>query len=181
MCHLQHSVFCSAIPAARSAKIRLELLLRVDLATGRGGGLRPPCRTQHAIAIEREQAGEETRPRCFRGRLEGVHLHVSFAHAQMIAVPCDGIADDLPVYSGIVTELRLRRARSREAEISLEISANVTSSKSTTLELGGVALALFASVLEFFFITFNVSAGRNVVTHEKQLSCRPVPGFGRGL
>jgi hypothetical protein len=48
------------------------------------------------------------------------------------------------------------------------------------LGLGGVALALFASVLEFFFITFNVSAARNIVTHEKQLSCRPVPGFGRG-
>lgn len=74
-----------------------------------------------------------------------------------------------------------RRARSREAEISLEISANVASSKSTALDLGGVALAFFASVLELFFITFNVSAARNVFTHEKQLSCRPVPGFGRGL
>jgi hypothetical protein len=75
---------------------------------------------------------------------------------------------------------RKERARSREAEISLEISANVASSKSTTLDLGGVTLALFASILELFFITFNVSAASNVVAQEKQLSCRPLPEFGTG-
>ena len=73
-----------------------------------------------------------------------------------------------------------RRARSREAEISLEISANVTSSKSRSLGLKGIALALFTRVLELFFITFNVSAARNVVTQGKQFSCRPLPAFGRG-
>lgn len=73
-----------------------------------------------------------------------------------------------------------RRARSREAEISLEISANVTSSKSRALGLEGIALALVTRVLELFFITFNVSAARNAVTPGRQLSCRPLPGFGRG-
>ena len=33
------------------------------------GGLHPPCRAQDAVAIEREQAGEEARPRRFRRRL----------------------------------------------------------------------------------------------------------------
>ena len=55
------------------------------------------------------------------------------------------------------------RARAREAEISLEISANVASSKSMTLGLRGTAFVLFAGVLEPLLITINVSMSAAVV------------------
>src|SRR6185437_11145342 len=53
---------------------RDELLLRVDLMSRRRGGLGPPCGTQHAIAVERQQAGEEAGPRRLRRGLEREHL-----------------------------------------------------------------------------------------------------------
>ena len=84
---------------------RDELLLRVDLAASGGRGLHPPCRAQHAIAIEREQAGEEAGPRCFGRRLEGEHLHMAVADLEVIAVPRDRTLDDLPVHASIAAEL----------------------------------------------------------------------------
>lgn|GEM_PF-3758865 len=46
----------------------------------------------------------------------------------------------------------------------LEIPANVASSKLATLGLGGVAFALFATVLEPLLITINVSTSDAVAT-----------------
>src|ERR1700721_2465015 len=43
----------------------------------------------------------------------------------MIAVPCNGIADDLPVYPGIVTELRLRSPLFKVEEIREELECAV--------------------------------------------------------
>ena len=86
-----------------------ELLLRVDLAARGGRGLRPPCRAQHAVAVERQQAGEEAGPRCLRRRLQRKHLDMALADSQMVAVPCNRALDDLPVYAGIAAELVLQR------------------------------------------------------------------------
>ncbi len=100
---------------------RDELLLGVDLAAGRGRGLQPPCRAQHAVAIERQQTGEEARPRCLRRRLQGEHLHVALADLQMVAVPCNRTLDDLPVYAGIAAKLVLRGPFFKIEEIAEEL------------------------------------------------------------
>ena len=82
-----------------------ELFLRVDLAASGGRGLGPPCRAKNAVAIEREQARKEAWPRRFGRRLEREHLHMAFAHAQMIAVPGNWVPDDLAVYAFVAAEL----------------------------------------------------------------------------
>ncbi len=106
-------------------KKRDELLLCVDLAAGRGGGLRPPCRAQHAIAVERQQAGEEAGPRCLRRRLQRKHLHVALADAQMVAVPCNRVLHDLPVYAGIAAELASLRPLFKVEEIAEKLEGAV--------------------------------------------------------
>ena len=82
-----------------------ELLLRVDLLASRAAGLHPPCRAQHAIAVERQQAGEQAGPGCFWCRLEREHLYMAFADCYVVAVPCDRTFHDLPVYAGVAAEL----------------------------------------------------------------------------
>src|SRR6185437_6583002 len=111
---------------------RDELLLRVDLAAGCGGGFGPPRRAEDAIAIEGQQAGEEAGPRCLRRGLEGIHLHVAFAHAEMIAVPCNRIADDLAVYARIVAELRLRSPLFEIEEVRKELECAALVEQSQT-------------------------------------------------
>ena len=65
----------------------------------------PPCRAQHAVAIERQQAGEEAGPRCLRRRLQREHLHMALADLHVVAVPCDWALDDLAVHAGVAAEL----------------------------------------------------------------------------
>jgi len=60
---------------------------------------------QDAIAIEREQPGEEARPRCFRCRLEREHLDMALTNLEVIAVPCDRTLHYLTVHAGITAEL----------------------------------------------------------------------------
>ena len=84
---------------------RDELFLRVDLALSRRTRFHAPRRAQNTIAVECQQAGEEAGPRRFRRRLQREHLHMAFAHLEVIAVPCDRAFHDLTVHARIAAEL----------------------------------------------------------------------------
>ena len=112
---------------------RDELLLRVDLAAGGGGGLHPPCRAQDTIAIEPQQTGEEAGPRSLRRGLQRKHLHMALADLEVIAMPRNRSLHDLPVHAGIAAKLVLFRPFFKVEQIAEELEGFVLAQKPQAL------------------------------------------------
>src|SRR5260370_849939 len=111
---------------------RDDFFLRVDLAVRRRGRLYSPGRADDTIAVERKQAREQAWPGRFRRRLQREHLHTPLAHLEVIAVPCNGALDDLPVHADIPAELVTLRPFLKVEKIAEELERFVFANEPQT-------------------------------------------------
>ena len=104
---------------------RDELLLGVDLLASRRCRLHTPCGAKNAVTVESEQGGELAGARRFGCRHQGEHLHMPFAHLDMVAMPRNRGLHDLPVHTRVGAKLIVSGPLLQVEEIAEELERRV--------------------------------------------------------